>query len=150
MGFDQTSYIEKYNKENYKMYQFRVKKDNPLIRILDEKQNRNAYIINLIENDCFNGVLTLKEIKQIIMPILSKYDIFEVYLFGSYARGEANVDSDVDILCEDGKIKTLIEMEQLIEELELSLNKKVDLIFLSSKLNEYFEKEMRNDLIKLC
>lgn len=29
--FDQIEYINSYNRENYKMYQFRVKRDNELI-----------------------------------------------------------------------------------------------------------------------
>ena len=43
-------------------------------------------------------IYSLGELKRIIEPIASKYDISLVYLFGSYARGEATDSSDVDIL----------------------------------------------------
>ena len=41
-------------------------------------------------------VYTIDEIRQIITPIAKKYGLPAVYLFGSYARGTANEDSDVD------------------------------------------------------
>ena len=43
-------------------------------------------------------VLIIKQIKERILPILAKHNIHEVYLFGSYARGDANNKSDVDII----------------------------------------------------
>ena len=49
MSFNQVEYISKFNKNNYKMYQFRVKKnDKELIDYLDKKENRNSYILSLI------------------------------------------------------------------------------------------------------
>jgi predicted nucleotidyltransferase len=71
-------------------------------------------------------------------------------LFGSYARGEANSNSDVDIYCEKWTIKTLIDQNILIEELETALNKKVDVIFNTSKMSDYFKEQIMDDLIKLC
>ena len=43
-------------------------------------------------------VYTIDEIKQKVAPIAKKYNIEKVYLFGSYARGEADENSDVDLL----------------------------------------------------
>ena len=40
---------------------------------------------------------TVKEIKNIITPIAQKYHIAQVYLFGSYARGDYNDQSDIDL-----------------------------------------------------
>ena len=37
-----------------------------------------------------NHIFTLKDIAVLIRPIAKKYKIKEVYLFGSYARGEAD------------------------------------------------------------
>ena len=62
MSFNQTEYISKFNKENYKMYQFRVKQsDINIINRLDSVQNRNKYIVQLIDNNI--NVLSIKEIK---------------------------------------------------------------------------------------
>lgn len=72
------------------MYQLRVKKsDINIINHLDNIENRNGYIVSLINTDIKNFIYTIKEIKNIIKPILSKYGITEIYLFWSYARGEA-------------------------------------------------------------
>ena len=150
MTIDQDKYIKEYNKDKYKMYQFRVKKtDKEIIEILDSKDNKNQYIINLIKDDVFNNVYTLKQIKTIIKPIMQKYGINEVYLFGSYARGEANGNSDIDLFCEKGIARTFVEQQTLIDELEDSLGKKVDIVTFSSKMNENFEKNLMEDRIKL-
>lgn len=148
--FDQKKYIEKYNKENYKMYQFRVRKDNPIIDILDNAKNRNKYIVSLIENKERLNILTIKQIKKIIKPILNKYGIKDIYLFGSYARGEANSKSDVDIYCDKGRISNLIQQGKMEDELEKALGKEVDVIFDSSKMDSFFKKQIMEDMIKLC
>ena len=151
MSFNQVEYISKFNKNNYKMYQFRVKKiDKELIEYLDKKENRNSYILSLINDDINKKVYTLKEIKRIIKPILNKYGINDIYLFGSYARGEAKSNSDIDIYCDKGNIKTLIDQGELEEELESALNKEVDIIFTTSILDEYFKEQIKEDMIKLC
>lgn len=97
-----------------------------------------------------NKIYTIEEINNLIKPILAKRNIKDMYLFGSYARKEANKDSDVDIYCDRGDVKGAIDVASLIEELEMSLNKKVDLIFTSAKLEKTFENSMKEELIRLC
>ena len=46
-------------------------------------------------------VYTLDEIARRIRPVAEKYHLRAVYIFGSYARGEAQEDSDVDLLIDD-------------------------------------------------
>lgn len=41
-----------------------------------------------------NYVFSLKDIASLVEPIAKKYGVKEIYLFGSYARGEADGDSD--------------------------------------------------------
>lgn len=43
-------------------------------------------------------ICTLDEIRRIIVPIVQKYNLSAVYLFGSYARGTTREDSDLDLL----------------------------------------------------
>ena len=149
MSFNQTEYISKFNKENYKMYQFRVKQsDINIINRLDSVQNRNKYIVQLIDNNI--NVLSIKEIKERIKPILNKYGINNIYLFGSYARGEARSTSDVDIYCDKGNIRTFIDQGNLEDELEQALNKKIDIVFDTSHMDDYFKEQIMGDMIKLC
>ena len=151
MPFNQTEYISNFNKNNYKMYQFRVKKsDINIINYLDNIENRNSYIVSLITTDISSSIYTIKEIKSIIKPILNKYGINDIYLFGSYARGEAKDSSDIDIYCDKGNIRTFIDQGLLEDELEEALNKKVDIIFDLSYIDEYFKKQIMEDMIKLC
>ena len=151
MSFNQNEYISNFNKNNYKMYQFRVKKsDDNIIKYLDNIENRNGYIVSLINTDLNKSIYTIKEIKTIIKPILNKYGINEIYLFGSYARGEAKESSDIDIYCNKGNVKTFIDQGLLEDELEKALNKKVDIVFDSSYIDDYFKIQMMEDMIKLC
>ena len=150
MKFNQNKYIRDYNKQNYKMYQFRVKKDSKLSNILDNKDNRNRYIVNLIENDIDSNILTIKTIRKTIKPILNKYGIYDYGLFGSYARGEANNNSDIDIYCEQGNVKDLISQGKLIDSLSKALNKDVDIVFSNSDIDEFFKQQIMEDLIKIC
>ena len=150
--FDQKEYIKNYNRNFYKMYQFRIKKnDKELNEYLDKIKNKNSYIVNLIKNDIDQKeIYTIKQIKDIIKPILNKHNIYDIYLFGSYSRGEATKESDIDIFCEKGNIRTLIDQGKLEDELELKLKKEVDLIFTSSTMDDFFRQELEKDLIKIC
>jgi len=151
MSLSQVNYTSEYNKENYKMYPFRVKKnDFALIDKLDSIPNRNAYIVGLIKEDIDSKVLTIKAIKEKIHLIMIKHNIKDVYLFGSYARGEATSESDVDIYCDSGDLLSLYDEVSFKEELETALNKKVDVVTIGSTMHPYFKKQMEEDLIKLC
>lgn len=149
MSFNQKQYISNFNKDKYKSYLFRVKKENMnIINKLESLTNKNEYINNLIEKDV--STLTIKQIKDIVKPILNKYGIFEIYLFGSYARGEANKDSDIDIYCEKGNLNTLFKIGYVFEELKTALNKEVDLVFIGSDFDDdEFEEELKRDYIKI-
>ena len=150
MSFNQKEYVENFNKKTYKMFPFRVRKDDTtIIDKLASVPNLNKYIYSLINNDVNPSVLTIKQIKERILPILSKYNIHEVHLFGSYSRGEAKNTSDVDIYCEPGDIKTFIDQGNLEEELEEALGKKVDLLFIGTRLNDYFKEQLEGDKIRI-
>lgn len=151
MSSNHIAYISNYNKSKYKMYQFRVKKgDNELINKLDNIPNRNSYITSLILEDIGSSVLTIKQIKERIKPIMAKHKVEDVYLFGSYARGEANSNSDVDLYCSSGDIKNLYDEVSFTDELETALGKKVDVVFIGSQMHDYFRQQLEEDMIELC
>ena len=151
MASKQIEYISNYNKQSYKMYQFRVKKsDTVLIDKLDNVDNRNSYLTSLILNDIKPGILTIKEIKNRIRPVVEKHHIKDVYLFGSYARGEANENSDVDIYCSSGDVDSLIKRAGLLRELAEALGKDVDVVTIGTKLKDRFKKNLEEDMIKIC
>ena len=73
-------------------------------------------------------VYTIDEIKAIVFPIAKAYDVERIYLFGSYARGNATVNSDVDLRVDKGKLKGLFALGALYADLEDGLGKKLDLL----------------------
>ena len=64
---------------------------------------------------------TINEIKNKTNPIAKAYGIGRMSLFGSYARGEATDDSDVDLYIERGRLKSLLQYFAFIDELEKTL-----------------------------
>ena len=151
VAFNQQKYIDDFNKETYKMFPFRVRKDNiEVINKLNNVSNKNKYIVSLIENNINPSVLTIKQIKTRMLPVMAKHGIHEVFLFGSYARGEATNKSDIDIYCESGDVKTLVDQGFLEDELEEALGKEVDIVFIGSQMDDYFKQQLEGDLIKLC
>lgn len=65
-----------------------------------------------------------------MLPIIEKYHIPAMYLFGSYARGTANEDSDIDFLVNTtGKeLTSLLRLGALYCDLEEAFDKSIDLI----------------------
>ena len=49
-------------------------------------------------------MLTIEEIKTAVTPICERYGVERLSLFGSYARGEADAQSDVDLMVDGGKL----------------------------------------------
>ena len=57
-----------------------------------------------------DGVYTIEEIKSIVTPIAAAHDVDRIYLFGSYARGEATASSDIDLRVDKGRLKGLFAL----------------------------------------
>ena len=49
------------------------------------------------------NVMTMHELESVIRALLHKYHAEYALLFGSYARGEATADSDIDVVVFGGK-----------------------------------------------
>ena len=73
-----------------------------------------------------NEIFTIENIISLVKPIAEKYHVNSIYLFGSYARSEANEDSDLDFLVYGGDNFKLTMIFALAEELREVLNKNVD------------------------
>jgi len=89
--------------------------------------------------------MSIEQIKQATVPILSRYGVIRAGVFGSYAREEANQDSDVDLLVKFDKAKSLLEIIRLEREISETLGKKIDLVTEPS-LNKYLKDIVLNDL----
>lgn len=70
---------------------------------------------------------TIDEIREIVATLAARYGADRIYLFGSYARGDANKDSDIDLRIDKGTIRGL-QMGGLAADLEDALGIPVDLV----------------------
>ena len=74
---------------------------------------------------------------------LNEFGVRSIALFGSYARGEAHRNSDIDILVEFNHPVGLFEFARLKLYLEKKLGHEVDLV-----TAEALRKEMRDDILR--
>ena len=70
----------------------------------------------------------LEQIKEKAVPVLIKATVKKAAIFGSTARGDATSRSDVDMLVDFPKGKSLFDFVGLQLDLEEVLHKKVDLV----------------------
>ena len=78
-------------------------------------------------------VYTLNDLREIVTPVAEKYRLRAVHVFGSYARGEAREDSDVDLLVDcAGSGLVGFEYGGLYIDLEKALGKSIDLVTVRS------------------
>ncbi|MFB5760524.1 nucleotidyltransferase family protein [Paenibacillus medicaginis] len=69
----------------------------------------------------------IDEIKSKLRPIFAAVPVYQAVLFGSYARGTATAESDIDIVIDSqGKLLNL-HFYGLLEEITEQLEKSVDL-----------------------
>jgi predicted nucleotidyltransferase len=80
-----------------------------------------------------------------VTSILAGYGAKKISIFGSYARGEADPESDIDIIVEFSERKSLLDIVGIEQELSEALGMKVDLLTeksISPYLVDRIKKEM--------
>ncbi len=78
-------------------------------------------------------IYSICEIQQRIAPVAKRYGVKAVFLFGSYARGEAREDSDIVLVDTSGtNLRTLLSLGTLYCDLEAALQKPINLITVSA------------------
>ena len=96
-------------------------------------------------------MVTIEQIKDVLQEekeTLYKLGIERVGIFGSYIRGEAKPDSDIDILIDVASdsaltLFSLVEIEQRLSE---RLNNKID-IAIKSDLNPYISERILSEVV---
>ena len=81
----------------------------------------------------------ITEIKEIVNKRAKEYGAERVYLFGSYARGEADENSDIDLRIDRGNIKGGFALAGLLLDLEADLGTSVDLVTTGSLDTEFLD-----------
>ena len=68
------------------------------------------------------------EMKQVVLSVLMPYGVVRVAIAGSFARGQARPDSDLDVVVAFREPKSLLELVHIRRELESAIGRDVDLI----------------------
>ena len=91
-------------------------------------------------------VYTLEEIRAKAVPIAKKYGVKKLSLFGSYARGEADSQSDLDFLYDkgNGKIQSTFDYIDFIYDLENEFGCHIDAVSVGIQ-NKKFLSEIQQD-----
>lgn len=95
---------------------------------------------------------TLSEIAEMCKPVFQKYGIKSAYAFGSYARGEADAKSDIDLLIDASNLKGLFILSELYDDLREALKKEIDLVTMNSleyNPDKDFDHNIKNEAILL-
>ncbi len=90
---------------------------------------------------------TIDEIKVIVSPIAKNYGIRRASLFGSYARGTANDNSDIDICIDKGRMRSLIQYFAFINDLEKSLQCHVDVVTSGIQDENFLNNILRDEVL---
>ena len=91
-------------------------------------------------------MVDIDDIRAALADIAPAFGISEAYLFGSYARGEQDCESDVDLVIVLDK-PLGFKRARLGEELELRLGLPVDLVFGETQLYQPFRAAYERDRV---
>lgn len=93
-------------------------------------------------------MLTIERIKEVVTKLSKKYGVKRAYLFGSYAKGEATENSDVDLIIDKGEIHSFSDFFDFHEELQNELGTEVDLLT-DKGIPEHFYNRIKDDRVLL-
>lgn len=93
-------------------------------------------------------IYTVAEIQDLVFPIAKKYGVDRLYLFGSYAKGCATADSDIDLRVDKGALRGLFALSGMRQDICAALSKEVDLLTTGS-LDEEFRNKIRRDEVMI-
>jgi len=87
-------------------------------------------------------IYSLDEIKKMLAKVASEYDVEKIYLFGSYARGEATGKSDIDLYIPKLPAKMGIKFYGMYEYLKELTDKDIDIITDNSQFSNSEEQQL--------
>lgn len=72
-------------------------------------------------------IYTLDEIKEIVYNVVKDKPVYEVILFGSYAKNNADEKSDLDFIIDSNDYYSSLKIFNIISDMELAFKKAIDL-----------------------
>lgn len=95
-----------------------------------------------------NAVYTINQLRDIVIPIAERFGMKSVAVFGSYARGEADSDSDIDLIMDHGD-QLITRIFGVGGEVEALTGKTVDVYSWGELLPGSFQDAVRRDAVML-
>lgn len=89
----------------------------------------------------------IDDLKRIITPIAQLHGVQSVSVFGSYARGSASAQSDVDLKIEKGTLKSLFQLCSFRLAVEDALNLSVDMVTDESSDRAFLEAIKKDEVL---
>jgi predicted nucleotidyltransferase len=93
--------------------------------------------------------MILTDLQQHIIQLLQPYQPARISVFGSYARGEQRLDSDLDILIRFKERIGLLKLVAIEQELSDKMGIKVDLVTENAVKNPRLKAAIEQDLITI-
>jgi predicted nucleotidyltransferase len=94
------------------------------------------------------AVYSIEQIKERVTPVAQSYGVDRVMLFGSYARGEATENSDIDLHVWSGNIRGLFQLSGFMLDLKDALGKEVDVVTQGGIRKNFYER-IKNEEVRL-
>ena len=91
---------------------------------------------------------TIRQERESILEIATRYHARNVRLFGSVARGDDQSDSDIDFLVDFQPGSTLLDQVGLIDALSSKLGRKVDVVS-ARALNRHLSQRILQEAVTL-
>lgn len=73
-------------------------------------------------------IYSIEEIKNTIIPVLEPLGVEKIAVFGSYAKGEARINSDVDLIVKLPDQFDAIQYIEAEDEIKRILNKNIEVL----------------------
>ena len=90
---------------------------------------------------------SIDELKKIVTPIAQKYNVSRVYLFGSFARGDYNEQSDIDLRIDKGAMKGMFALCGFYTDLSEALDRKIDVLTTGSLEESFLQNIQKEEII---
>ena len=93
-------------------------------------------------------VYTIEQLRAIAAPIAASYGVKRLSVFGSYARGEATENSDIDLIIDRGNMCVGWKIGGLYADLCDAFGKELDMVTTTSN-DKAFLKRIKQDEVTL-
>jgi predicted nucleotidyltransferase len=95
-----------------------------------------------------NRIYSIDEITNIVAPIARSYGIGRLALFGSYARGDATTNSDIDLrIIDKGSLRGMFQLAGFNYDLEEKFDIHVDVLPTDAISDEILDEITKEEII---